>query len=365
MSEPNPGDRRQVPAWFTRLSRYSWGVLGIAAAAAVLIVAIGYLKTLVVPLVLAVFFAIVFEPALAWLAERRIPRSFGALIVIVFLGAVMVGSAAITVKGIVDQSDEISDRLSEARVEVQDAIDQSSINGYVDDIRDSVGDAGSVVGDGVGSGVGSLLGSAAGLASGLVLGVVLLYYLLKDGAGLMGSYIASRRPQDREQVQRIFSQAAGSIRGYFKGKAALALAQGLFIWIALAIMGVPLSGSIGVVNFIGAFIPFLGAFIGGAFAVLMAISEGGIGLALGAFAVVIFTNAVLENVLEPKLLGSSLNLHPIVVLISTVFGGVVAGMVGLILAAPLTSITINLFKELTATGFFSDDEPDSTEPPET
>ena len=91
----------------------------------------------------------------------------------------------------------------------------------------------------------------------------------------------------------------------------------------------------------------------------MAISEGGIGLALGAFAVVLFTNAVLENVLEPKLLGSSLNLHPIVVLISTVFGCVVAGMVGLILAAPLTSISINLFKELRASGFFGDDELDT------
>ena len=116
------------------------------------------------------------------------------------------------------------------------------------------------------------------------------------------------------------------------------------------------------VNFIGTYIPFLGAFIGGAFAVLMALSEGGIGLALVALAVVLFTNAVLENVLEPRFLGSSLKLHPIVVLLSTVAGVVAAGMVGLVLAAPLTSIGINLFNELKASGFFRDGQPDSPDP---
>ena len=231
-------------------------------------------------------------------------------------------------------------------------------------MRDSIGDAGAVTGSGVGARVGTLLDSAAGFASGLVLGTILRYYLLKDGASLSGAYIAGRRPDDREQIQRIFKQAASSIRSYFRGKTALALAQGLFVWIVLAIMGVPLSGSVGVVNFIGAYIPLLGAFIGGAFAVLMAISEGGLGLALGALAVVLFVNLVLENVLEPKFLGSSLNLHPIVVLLSTVAGGVIAGMVGLILAAPLTSIGFNLFSELKSSGFFDDDPGDTIEPDE-
>ena len=141
----------------------------------------------------------------------------------------------------------------------------------------------------------------------------------------------------------------------------LALVQGVFIAVVMAIMGVPLAGSIGVVNFAGAYVPYLGAFVGGAFAVLMALSEGGLPLALGAIAVLLFTNLVLENVLQPKLVGSSLNLHPVVVLISTVVGGVAAGIVGLILAAPLTSIGINLFRELQASGFFgnSDDEVES------
>jgi len=351
-----PHDHRQLPAWFAHLSRYSWGFLGIAASIAVIAFAIGALRELIIPLVLAAFFAVVLEPAVSWLAGRRVPRSIGSVIMIFVVAVVIFGAGAIVVYGIAEQTDEISDRLTEAQVEVEDYLSQSEIGGYVERLREGIDDSGSVVRDGIGNRVGSILGSAAGFASGLVLGVVLLYYLLKDGSGLTRSFIAARHPTDREQITRIVGQAAGSIRAYFKGKTALAFAQGIFAWVALALMGVPLSGSVGVVNFIGAYIPFLGAFIGGAFAVLMAISEGGIGLALAALGVVLFANLVLENVLEPKFLGASLNLNPIVVLLATVGGGVIAGMVGLILGAPLTAIGINLFRELKESGFFRDDD---------
>ncbi|MFW2334171.1 AI-2E family transporter [Ilumatobacter sp.] len=359
MTTPESNDRRHLPVWFSRLSRYSWGFIGVAAAIAVIVYALGALRELVIPLVLAAFFAVVLEPAVGWLAGRRIPRAIGSAIMIVVVGLVISGAFAIVVYGIAEQTDEISDRLTEAQVEVEDYLSQSQLGDYVETIREGIDDSGSVVRDGAGARIGTFLGSAAGFASGFVLGVVLLYYLLKDGAALSASFIASRRPTDREQVNRVVGQAAASIRAYFRGKTALAFAQGIFAWIALGIMGVPLSGSVGVVNFIGAYIPFLGAFIGGAFAVLMAISEGGIGLAIGALAVVVFMNLVLENVLEPKFLGASLKMHPIVVLLATVGGGVVAGMVGLILGAPLTSIGINLFRELQGSGFFSDDELES------
>lgn len=352
-------DRRQLPIWFSRLARYSWGFVGVAGAIAVVVYVLGALRELVIPLVLASFFAVVLEPAVSWLNGRRVPRALGAAIMIMVVALVIAGAGAIVGYGIAEQTDEISDRITEAQTEVEDYLSDSQLGEYVETIRENLDESGSVVRDGVGSRIGTFLGSAAGFVSGFVLGVVLLYYLLKDGVSLTASFLASRRPADREQVARLVGQAAGSIRAYFKGKTALAFAQGIFAWIALGIMGVPLSGSVGVVNFIGAYIPFLGAFIGGAFAVLMAISEGGIGLALGALAVVVFMNLVLENLLEPKFLGASLKMHPIVVLLSTVAGGVIAGMVGLILAAPLTSISINLFRELKASGVFSDDEDES------
>ena len=120
--------------------------------------------------------------------------------------------------------------------------------------------------------------------------------------------------------------------------------------------GVPGAQAIGVVNVIGAYIPYIGAFFAGAFSVLRALGEGGVGLALAAFALVMVAQLVLENLLEPKLLGSSLNLHPLTILLATTLGGMVAGMIGLILAAPVVAIAVDLKKELTAVGFFDDDD---------
>ncbi|MCP5032816.1 MAG: AI-2E family transporter, partial [Actinomycetia bacterium] len=90
----------------------------------------------------------------------------------------------------------------------------------------------------------------------------------------------------------------------------------------------------------------------GAFAFLLALSAGGISLAMTMVVVALVVNLALENALEPVLLGDELELHPLTVLLVTVIGGLAAGMVGLILAAPLTAIGFNLYREIKATGFF-------------
>jgi hypothetical protein len=118
-----------------------------------------------------------------------------------------------------------------------------------------------------------------------------------------------------------------------------------------SIARVPATGAIAVVKVIGAYIPYVGAFIGGAFAVLMGLGEGGIGLALIMLGITLVVNLLLENLLEPALLGDSLDMHPLLALLATALGALVAGMVGLILAAPLTEIAIDIQRELKATGF--------------
>lgn len=110
---------------------------------------------------------------------------------------------------------------------------------------------------------------------------------------------------------------------------------------------------------IGAYIPYIGALFGGAFAVLMALGEGGVGLAVAAFALVMVAQLVLENLLEPKLFGSSLNMHPLTILLATTLGGIVAGVIGLILAAPVVAIIVDVKKEPTAVKFFEDDGTDT------
>lgn len=345
------------PAWVQRVGRTSWAFLGFAGAVAVVIFVLGSLRDIVMPLLLATFLAVVFAPLVDRLAARRVPRAFGALIVILMVFGVFFVALAIVVVGVVDRADELSDAFDDAREEIVGAVERWDLDGIVDSIREQADSSGGLLSNGLGEQVGSALGSAVGFASGLVLGVVLLYYLLKDGRSLLRSAVAHRSPAATAQVERILAQAADSIRGYVRGRSILALVQGVAVAIALWALDVPLAGSVGVVNFIGAYIPYFGAFVGGAFAVLMGLAGGGAGPALLALVVVLFVNLVLENLLEPKLVGSTLQLHPVVVLVSTVAGGLLIGIVGLILASPTVAIGLNLARELRDSGFFSEARP--------
>jgi predicted PurR-regulated permease PerM len=137
--------------------------------------------------------------------------------------------------------------------------------------------------------------------------------------------------------------------------------NGAAIGLAAAVMGVPAATAIGVVNFFGAYVPYLGAFFGGAFAVLMALGDGGLSLALLMLALTLGVNLILENLLQPVLIGGSLSIGPLPVLLATTFGGMLAGMVGLVLAAPTLAIVLDARRELKAAGFF--DEPGAATAP--
>jgi predicted PurR-regulated permease PerM len=106
------------------------------------------------------------------------------------------------------------------------------------------------------------------------------------------------------------------------------------IGLAALLMGLPLVFTIMVVNFIGGYIPYIGAFLGGGLAVIIALGDGGLPQAAVMLVVVLASNLLLENFVEPKVMGRSLDIHPLVVLVVTALGGLVGGIVGLILAVP-------------------------------
>jgi predicted PurR-regulated permease PerM len=104
--------------------------------------------------------------------------------------------------------------------------------------------------------------------------------------------------------------------------------------LAALLLGLPLVFTIIVVNFIGGYIPYIGAFLGVGLAVMIAWGEGGPGVAAIMLVVVFASNLLLENFVEPKVMGRTLDIHPLVVLVVTALGGLLGGIVGLILAVP-------------------------------
>jgi hypothetical protein len=109
---------------------------------------------------------------------------------------------------------------------------------------------------------------------------------------------------------------------------------------------VPLAGTIAVVVFVTAYVPFIGAFVSGAFAVILTLSAQGTTSALIMLVVVILANGLLQNIVQPVAFGATLDLNPLVVLIVTIGFGAIFGMIGMVLAAPLTSAALHITREL-------------------
>jgi predicted PurR-regulated permease PerM len=105
---------------------------------------------------------------------------------------------------------------------------------------------------------------------------------------------------------------------------------------------VPLAGTIGIVTFVTAYVPFIGAFVAGTFAVVIALGAKGTTTAIIMLVVVLLANGLLQNLVQPFAMGSALDLNPLVVLVVSIGSGCLFGTIGLILAAPLVSAAVHI-----------------------
>jgi hypothetical protein len=180
--------------------------------------------------------------------------------------------------------------------------------------------------------------------------------ILEPGVSLTGR-VAVRVVMARRFINRhlavpepvadvVTTNVAKSLRSYFLGVTIIAAFNGVVIGLAALILGVPLAGTIAVVTFVAAYVPFVGAWVAGAFAVLIALGSQGTTDALILGVVALLANSVLQQLIQPFVMGATLGLNPLVVLVVTIGAGALFGMVGLTLAAPLTSAAVHISNEL-------------------
>jgi putative heme transporter len=185
----------------------------------------------------------------------------------------------------------------------------------------------------------------ASLAFALSFAMLGVFFLLKDGPSLR-RWIDGHMGLPPNVARTVTGGVLRSLRGYFLGVTIVAVFNGAVVGIGALILGVPLAGTIAIVTAITAYIPYIGAFVSGAFAVLIALGAEGTTTALIMLVIVLLANGLLQNIFQPFAMGSALHLHPLAVLILTIGAGCIFGMVGLVLAAPLTSAAVHITQEL-------------------
>jgi predicted PurR-regulated permease PerM len=252
----------------------------------------------------------------------------------------------LVIGGITAQHDEISGQLS-AAVDKGGGwlkslgVDESGVSRFEQHVSSTTPAAISTLVEGAISGIRSL----AALALSLSFAMLGVFFLLKDGPTLRG-WVDGHLGVPTEVARTITGGVIRSLRGYFLGVTIVAAFNAVVVGVGALALGVPLAGTIAVVTFVTAYVPYIGAFVSGAFAVLIALGAEGTTTALIMLVIVILANGLLQNIFQPFAMGSALDLHPLAVLIITISAGCVFGMVGLVLAAPLTSAAVHITHDL-------------------
>ena len=328
----------------------AWSFIGVVVATLIVVTAFSAVSEIILPLLFAVVLAVVFKPVAGKLERHRFRPSLAAGLIVLGLLVLMTFVVVATVRGIVDQTDEIGASVDAAIDNASDElnVDPDSLN----DARAATQEASPMIAEGVLTAFVSGVNSLLGLISGLILGALIMFYLLKDGTALRRNVVATIDPSIRDEVDDFIGDACRILRDYGRGRTVMSAVVSVVVGLASLLLGLPLVLTIVVVNFIGGYIPYIGAFLGGGLAVIVAWGDGGLGVAALMLVIVLASNLLLENLVEPRVMGSTLHIHPVVVLIVTALGGFLAGIVGLILAVPFTVIAANAIGRLRSRGFF-------------
>jgi predicted PurR-regulated permease PerM len=335
-----------VPEWLRNAGLLSWLTLGIGLLLVAAVWLAAMTQVIVVPVIVAAIVAAVASPLLARMAKHGVPRALGSVLVLLLLIGLTVGMLLVVVLGITGQAGDVGGHLDDAKTTITGwtedlGLDPEKAKEAGDTGASSITDAVSALLNGVITGIAEL----SSLAFFLAMMLLSLFFLLKDGPLIRG-WVEGHLGVAEPVAKVIGHRVLGSLRGYFLGVTIVAAFNAVVVTIGALILGVPLVGTIAAVTFIGAYIPYLGAWAAGAFAVLIALGGSGPEAAAGMIVVQLLANGILQQLVQPFAMGTALGIHPLAVLIVTIAGGALFGTLGLILAAPLTAALTRITADL-------------------
>lgn len=337
---PTNFSRAQVPWAFDLAAAWSWRFLVIAAAGYAVVWLLSLFSVIFIPLAIALLIAALGIPVVESAARVGIHRKLASAIVVVGgLAAVVLLLTFVGTqisRGFSDLADQVVTGLEEIRRWLRDGPLQatdSQINDYIKSIQDAVSSSTEEILSQVTS-VGTAIGH---IVAGFFIVLFATYFFLADGARIWAWVVRLFPRAARVRTDESGKVAWRSLTQFVRATVLIALADAIGIFIVAVILDVPFAIAIGVLVFLGAFIPMVGATLSGSVAVLVALVAQGPVIALLMLAGVILVQQIEAHVLQPFLTGRFVSLHPLGVIVAIGMGVLVAGIAGALLAVPLAA----------------------------
>lgn len=337
--DPDPDPTAARGPSFRQVTDVAWRVLVLGVLALAVAALLWKLRIVVLPVLIALLLSSVLAPIVVRLEERGWKSRWATLAV--FLGFLLTIAAALAsiVPATVNELEGLGDTLESALDDIEDWLVDGPLQLERRDVEEVTDDPGGRLSEIVQQSSDRLAQGARTVGetlAGALLALVLTFLFLKDGRRFQDWSLDHLPARHRDVARAAGRRALDALAGFLRGAAILGLVEGIIIGVTLWIVGAPLAAPVGLLTFLAAFFPIVGAVTAGAIAVLVTLASQGLGTALIVLAVAVVVQQLDGDLLAPWIYGRSLSLHPAVILIVLAAGGFLGGIVGAFVAVPIT-----------------------------
>lgn len=328
-------------------SAWAWRFLVIVAAVLVIAYAMRYLSEVVVPVTVGVLLTALLIPVTNALQKLKLARGPAAGITVIFTIVLVAGLLTLVGTQIATQFENLSTQVGEGVQKLRDLarinlnVTDADITDALNRLRDTVTSGGAL-----GQRAAEVGSTATHVVAGLFISLFCLFFFLYQGEQIWAWLVRLFPRQAREKADSSGRKAWVSLTAFVRATIIVAAVDAIGIALGAAILGLPLVSAIGILVFVGAFVPVVGALVSGIVAVLVALVAKGPIVAVIMLAVVIGVQQLEAHVLQPFLLGRAVSVHPLAVILAIATGVVVAGIVGALIAVPTAAVLNTIVNHL-------------------
>jgi predicted PurR-regulated permease PerM len=330
-----------------RVGIFSWSMIGVMLLIVAAFFVLVEFRVVLAPLLLAVVIVYILNPLVSWLADRGVPRVFGAIFgFLVFFSALGILAVLIfpdikaQAEGFIetfpslydDTTTDVEGLLASAGFENVAIINYNELVEYIND-PENRNTLMSILFDQLGT-----------VTSGIfefilifLVGPAVAFYFLIDLPSVQERLVGIFPAKDRAEASYVGRQLNTALGGFLRGQLVVAVIVGIMLSLGYWIIGLEFWLLIGLVGGLLNIVPLLGPWVGGFLGVLVAITTADVPTAIWAVVIAVIVQQIDNNFVSPSVLKATVRLHPAVTLLSLVLGGALAGVWGVIIAVPLVA----------------------------
>jgi len=353
MTDQTPRGHLTSPPW-QPATRLVVAILGALLG----ILFIYLLRSLLLPVILAFLFAYILHPLTSWVTEKtRMPKGlvafFMLLLSAVLILSVTTGLGVAFSQRVVDLASYLSSIVEQLPAMIETLANQTiKIWRFEVDLREmnvsplltNLASSLSPLLTRAGSLIGSFAVAAISGVTTFLLMIVMSYYFLVDFELLRPAFRTIIPASYQQDFDHLLTQTNRIWRAFLRGQVLLGVIVGVITSVLMTIVGLDFPIAVGVIAGFMELIPMFGPVITGIFATLIALFQllnpwglTPLGYTLLIVGIFLLIQQVENLILVPRIMGESLDIHPLVVFIAVLAGGILAGFFGILLAAPVVA----------------------------